>query len=415
MSADGELTALGKRLGDLALPPRLSLMVLRAAEQGEAQLAAEIAALMSERDLGGRSVDIDERLSRFRNENGQRARAMRDLAMRWAKSAGGGKRSGASAGAVLALGFPERIARARGGAPGRFVLAGGRGAMLDETDPLARREWLSVADMTGAGPDLRITLAARISEEDALEIGGVETKEEAKYDAAARRVRARRTRRLGAIVLEETPLPSPPKDLVREGLLEAVREQGFGILPRADALGSLIARLDLLANTIGDPWPKDFRQALVDRLDDWLGPLLDTASSLDAIDGGALAQSAVTLLDWPLPRELNRLAPTHWETPVGKRVAIDYAAEGGPRAECKVQEAYGLSAHPAVADGRVPLTLALLSPAQRPVAVTKDLPAFWRGGYHDMRKDMKGRYPKHDWPEDPSVATPTSRAKPRGQ
>ncbi|HEY7799604.1 MAG TPA: ATP-dependent helicase HrpB [Hyphomonadaceae bacterium] len=415
MTSDGELTALGKRLGDLALPPRLSLMVLRAAERGEAQLASEIAALMSERDLGGRSADIDERLGRFRNENGQRARAMRDLAARWARSAGGGRSSGASAGAVLALGFPERIARTRGGAPGRFVLAGGRGAMLDETDPLARQTWLAVADMTGAGPDLRITLAARIAEDDALEIGGVETREEAKYDATARRVRARRTRRLGAIVLEETPLPSPPKELVREGLLEAVREHGLDILPNADALNSLVARIALLASAVGDPWPKDFRQALIERLDEWLGPLFDTASSLDAIDGGALVHAAVALLEWPLPRELNRLAPTHWETPAGKRVVIDYAAEGGPRAECKVQEAYGLSVHPAVADGRTALTLALLSPAQRPVAVTKDLPAFWRGGYHDMRKDMKGRYPKHEWPEDPASAKPTSRAKPRGQ
>ena len=342
MTAEGELTALGKRLGDLALPPRLALMVLRAAGQGEAQLAAEIAALMSERDLGGRSVDIDERLSRFRNENGQRARAMRDLAARWAKLAGGGKSSGASAGAVLALGFPERIARTRGGAPGRFLLAGGRGAMLDETDPLARQTWLAVADMTGAGPDLRVTLAARISEEDALEIGGVETKEEARYDAAARRVRARRTRRLGAIVLEETPLPSPPKELVREGLLEAVREQGFDILPHADALMSLVARVEMLANAIGDPWPKDFRQVLVDRLDDWLGPLLDNASSLDALDGGALAHAAAALLDWPLPRDLNRLAPTHWETPVGQ--ARGDRLRGRGRTARRVQGAGGLRA-----------------------------------------------------------------------
>lgn len=414
ISVDGELTALGKRLGDLALSPRLALMVLRAAAQGDARLASEVAALMSERDLGGRSVDIDERLSRFRNDNGQRGRAMRDLAARWARSAGVGQASGASPGAVLALGFPERIARARGGAPGRFLLAGGRGAMLDETDPLAREQWLAVADMTGAGPDLRITLAARISETDALVIGGVETKEEARYDAATRRVRARRTRRLGAIVLEETPLPSPPKALVREGLVEAVRELGFGVLPHAEALTMLIARVETLARATGAPWPADFRETLVTRLDDWFGPMLENASSLDALDGGALAHAAAALLEWPLPRELNRLAPTHWETPVGKRVEINYMAEGGPRAECKVQEAYGLGVHPAIADGRIPLMLSLLSPAQRPVAVTRDLPAFWRGGYHDMRKDMKGRYPRHDWPEDPAVAIPTSRAKPRG-
>jgi ATP-dependent helicase HrpB len=148
-------------------------------------------------------------------------------------------------------------------------------------------------------------------------------------------------------------------------------------------------------------------------MDDWLGPLLDSPAALDALDGGQIADAALTLLDWPLPRDLARLAPLRWETPVGRSVDIDYAAEGGPRVECKVQEAYGLSVHPAIADGRIALTIALLSPAMRPVAVTKDLPAFWRGGYHDMRKDMKGRYPKHDWPEDPAAAAPTSRARPR--
>ncbi len=413
MTTSGELTPLGKRVGDLALPPRLALMVLRAAEHGDAKLAAEIAAVMSERDLGGRSVDLDERLSRFRNENGQRAKAMRDLAARWAKAAGGKDGGGNSAAAILALGFPERIARRRGADPGRFVMAGGRGAMLDETDPLARQQWLAVADMTGAGPDLRVTLAARMSEEEALESGAVETKEEAKYDPASRRVRARRTRRIGSIVLEETPLPSPTADLVRAALLDALRENGFGLLKNSGPLEGVIHRIGLLSEAIGDPWPKDFRATLVEQVEDWLGPLLDSPASLDALDGGQIADAALTLLDWPLPRDLSRLAPNRWETPVGRSVEIDYAAEGGPRVECKVQEAYGLSVHPAIADGRIALTVALLSPAFRPVAVTKDLPAFWRGGYHDMRKDMKGRYPKHDWPEDPAAATPTSRARPR--
>lgn len=413
MDANGDLTLLGKGIGDLALPPRLALMVLRAAERGDAKLASEIAAVMSERDLGGRSADLDERLTRFRSENGQRAKAMRDLAARWAKAAGGKTDGGNSAAAILALGFPERIAKLRGAAAGRFVMAGGRGAMLDETDPLARQQWLTVADMTGSGPDLRITLAARLSEEEALGSGAVETKEEAKLDPTSRRVRARRTRRIGSIVLEETPLPSPPAELVREALLEAIRESGFTLLKSAAPLESAIHRIDLLAKTIGDPWPQDFRASLVERLDDWLGPLLDSPASLDSLDGGQIADAALTLLDWPLPRDLARLAPLRWETPVGRSVEIDYAAEGGPRVECKVQEAYGLSLHPTLADGRISLTVALLSPAFRPVAVTKDVPAFWRGGYHDMRKDMKGRYPKHDWPDDPAAAAPTSRAKPR--
>lgn len=286
--------------------------------------------------------------------------------------------------------------------------------MLDETDPLARQPWLAVADMTGSGPDLRITLAARIAEEDALALGDVEQKDEAWFDPATGRVRARRTRRMGAIVLDETPLPSPSPELVRKGLLQAVRDKGFGILGGHEQLAQLLARVSLLAGAMGSPWPANFQQVLFDRLDEWLGPLVETAQSLDMLDGGALVHAAAALLDWPLTRELERLAPVHWETPVGKRVPVDYAAEGGPRAECKVQEAFGLSVHPTVAEGRVPLTLALLSPAQRPVAMTRDLPAFWRGGYHDLRKDMKGRYPKHPWPDDPAAAAPTSRAKPRG-
>ncbi len=413
MSTAGDLTSLGKRIGDLALPLRLALMVLRAAERGDAKLASEIAAVMSERDLGGRSVDLDERLVRFRSENGQRAKSMRELAARWSKFAGGKDNGGSSAAAVLALGFPERIAKLRGAAAGRFVMAGGRGAMLDETDPLARQSWLTVADMTGSGPDLRVTLAARLSEEEALESGAVETTEEAKYDPASRRVRARRTRRIGSILLEETPLPSPGAQLVQSALLEAVRESGFGLLKNFGPLENTIHRVEMLAGAIGDPWPANFRAMLVERMDEWLGPLLDSPGALDALDGGQIADAALTLLDWPLPRDLARLAPLRWETPAGRVVEIDYATEGGPRVECKVQEAYGLGEHPTIADGKIILTVALLSPAMRPVAMTRDLPAFWRGGYLDMRKDMRGRYPKHDWPDDPASAAPTSRAKPR--
>lgn len=414
LTADGELTALGRRISDLPLAPRLALMVMKAGERGQALLAAEIAAILSERDLGGRSTDLDQRLSRFRSDSGPRARAMRDLAGRWARMAGGKAGAPMTPGAVLAMGFPERIARLRGQTAGRFLLAGGRGALLDESDPSATQPWLAVADMTGAGPDLRITLAARISEEDALTSGAVETREEARYDPEARRVKARRVRRLGAIILEETPLPAPVGDLVRSALLDAIREQGLRLLRNGGAVDSIVRRVDVLAKAIGDPWPEDFRERVMRRLDDWLGPLLDDASALDSLGGRDLADAVLTLLDWPLPRDLARLAPTHWTTPVGKPVEIDYAAEGAPAVACKVQEAFGLAVHPAIADGRIALSVSLLSPAMRPVAVTRDVPSFWRSGYHDMRKDMKGRYPKHDWPDDPAAANPTSRARPRG-
>jgi ATP-dependent helicase HrpB len=415
LTATGEISALGKRIGELPLPPRLAMMVLQGAASGQAQLAADIVAIMSERDLGGRSSDLDDRLRRFRNDNGPRGKAMRDLAQRWARLAGGGANAApASSAAILARAFPERIARSRGQALGRFVLAGGRGAMLDETDPLARAEWLSVADMTGSGPDLRITLAAQLSEDQALASGAVETTERAEYDPESGRVRARRTKRLGAIILEEAPLPAPSADLVRAALLDAVRTRGLAVLRGGDALDTLVARIDLMSRTFGEPWPSNFGAMLLDRMDDWLGPLLSEPAALERLGGVQLVDAALTLLDWSLSRELARLAPLRWTPPSGQTLDIDYVSEGGPTVSCKVQQVYGVAVHPTIGDGRIPLTLSLLSPAMRPVATTRDIPAFWRGGYHDMRKDMRGRYPKHDWPDDPASASPTHRAKPRG-
>ena len=415
LTSTGEISALGKRIGELPLPPRLAMMVLQGAASGQAHLAADIAAIMSERDLGGRSSDLDDRLRRFRNDNGPRGKAMRDLAQRWARLAGGNANGApASSAAILARAFPERIARSRGQAPGRFVLSGGRGAMLDETDPLARAEWLAVADMTGSGPDLRITLAAHLSEDQALASGAVETTERAEYDPESGRVRARRIRRLGAIVLEEAPLPAPSADLVRAALLDAVRTLGLAVLRGSDAIDTLIARVDLLSRTFGEPWPSGFRAMLVDRMDEWLGPLLSEPAALERLGGGQLVDATLTLLDWSLSRDLARLAPLRWTPPSGQTLDIDYVSEGGPTVSCKVQQVYGVAIHPAIGDGRIPLTLSLLSPAMRPVATTRDIPAFWRGGYHDMRKDMRGRYPKHDWPDDPASAAPTHRAKPRG-
>jgi ATP-dependent helicase HrpB len=416
LNPDGDLSGIGQRIGELALPPRLALMVVRAAEDGAADLAAAIAAIMSERDLGGRSTDLDDRLPRFRSDTGPRAKAMRDLAKRWARDAGNKKdASDISSGAVLARAFPERIAKARDGTPGRFVLAGGRGAVLDEADPLARQPWIVAADVTGAGPDVRILLAARISQDEVMDIGAVETIEAARYDESTLSIRARRVTRLGAIILSDMPLPAPSPGLIRDGLLDAVRAGGLQLIPASPPVLELVARINLLAANFGAPWPEDFAGMLAARLEDWLGPLVESARALDRLNGGAMSDAARALLDWPLPRDLDRLAPQTWTTPAGRTVSIDYSAEGGPRVECKVQEAFGLQVHPTIAEGRIPLTLALLSPAQRPVALTRDLPGFWRGGYHDMRKDLRGRYPKHDWPEDPGSAAPTSRAKPRSR
>ncbi|MBK8839953.1 MAG: hypothetical protein IPO30_14960 [Hyphomonadaceae bacterium] len=288
---DGEITALGKRLSDFPLPPRLALMVLRGAEIGQAQLAADIAALLSERDLGGRSTDLDQRLSRFRVDSGQRGRAMRDLAIRWAKLAGGKPAAPISAAAVLALGFPERIGRLRGSVPGRFILADGRGAVLDETDPMTSQQWIVIADMTGAGPDLRITLAGRYTEGEALSSDAIETREEARYDHDARRVCARRAKMLGAIGLEDGPLPAPSGDLVRHALLDAIREQGLGLLRHGDGAQTIIGRIELLSRAIGDPWPAAFGQRAMSRLEEWLGPQLGSPGALNSLSSGQIADA----------------------------------------------------------------------------------------------------------------------------
>ena len=199
---------------------------------------------------------------------------------------------------------------------------------------------------------------------------------------------------------------------MQRGLLTAVREAGLSILPDREVLEALIARVDFLSGVFGEPWPRDFTAQLLERLDNWLP--VSGVNRLALISGHELANAARSLLEWPLPRELDRLAPVSWETPAGRWAQIDYKAEGGPRVACKVQEAFGPAPHPAIADGRALLTIELLSPAQRPVALTRDIQAFWRGGYVDLRKDLRGRYPKHAWPEDPAQSAATSRAKPRG-
>lgn len=406
----GDLTELGKRIADYPLPPRLAMMVSSASAGPQRVLAAEIAAILSERDLGGRSTDLADRLFRFRSGSDQRTRAMRDLARRWGGAGGSGE---ADPAVVLATAFPERIARARPGAPGRFIMAGGRGAMVDETDPLAKEPWLAVADVSGGGADLRITLAARLDAADALSSGDLRIEDTAELDPSSGAVRARRTRSLGAIVLDVQPLAKPSPEVIAAAVAAAVRAGGFAILPDNGPLQELIDRVDFLSELLGDPWPAGFSAALLDTMGDWLAPLCTSSRPFSGTTGPELAAAAAATLPWPLPRDLERLAPLHWQTPAGRRVPVSYSGQGRPAVECKVQEAFGLGVHPSVAGGRAPLTMRLLSPAMRPVAVTQDLPGFWRTGYPDVRKDLRGRYPKHDWPEDPSVAAPTSRAKPR--
>ena len=242
--------------------------------------------------------------------------------------------------------------------------------------------------------------------------GQVETLDEVQTDAAGR-VSAKRVRRLGRITIDERRIDRPEPTLIEAALLARARERGIAGLPWGEAAARLRARVGFLRGLDGDAWPDLSDAALDASAETWLAPLLAGRASLAQLGAADLDAALRALIPWELHRRLDAAAPDAWTAPTGTRCAIDYAADGGPRIEARVQELFGLGVHPTVAGGRVPLTLALLSPARRPIQTTRDLPGFWRGSWAEVRKEMRGPYPKHPWPEDPLAARPTTRAKPR--
>lgn len=417
IDAEGRLTPHGTALAKLPLPPRLAHMLLAASARGFGLLAARIAVLLTERGLGGRDVDLRHRLSSLDGDRSERARAARRMAETWLRLAGGdeGETDIDRSGAVLALAYPDRIAKARPQRNGAYLLANGRGALIDEADPLARQPFLAVAEMAGTAGDGRILMAAPISESEIEDefAAVIETVDEIEFDAATRSVRARRRRRLDRLVLGAAPLDDPDPERIRMALLQGVRGLGIGVLPWTPDQLRLRERVVFLRRQDPERWPDASDEGLAAALDDWLGPFVVGKRSLNAITADDLGRALDSLLPWALKRRLDDEAPSHFTAPTGSRLPIDYAAEAGPSVAVRVQELFGLGTHPSVAGGRIKLTLALLSPAHRPVQVTRDLPGFWAGSYQAVRAEMKGRYPKHPWPDDPLRAAPTRRAKPR--
>lgn len=411
----GRLTEQGAAMRKLALPVRLAHMVAEAAKAGHALDAAMLAVLLTERGLGGDGADLERRLMRFRSERSPRATAARQLAERLAKQAGGGKNNEpASAGALLIHAWPDRVAKARG-ERGRFVLANGSGAMLDAADPLAGETWLVVADLQGKAQNARITAAATVDEADirAALAEKIETRREASFDREKRAVRVRETVRLGAIALSERMLPAPTGADADRAILDALRRHGLALLEWGKDAETLRQRLGWLHRGLGAPWPDVSDAALLERLEDWLLPFLSGAASFSAINSGNLSSGLMALVPHDLQRKIDTLAPTHFSAPSGSHLPIRYDGEW-PVLAVRVQELFGLDRHPAIANGTVPMTLELLSPAHRPIQTTRDLPGFWRGSWADVRADMRGRYPRHVWPENPLLAAATARAKPRG-
>jgi len=405
------LTAHGRALAEFPLAPRLAHMVLKAAETGQAPRAARIAALITERGLGGRDADLRHRLESLERDRGPRARDARALADRWAGLSGKpGKGEPLSDGLLLAFAYPERVAKARGG-QGEFQLVTGRGAFVEPTDALAREPWLAVAELGGGDRRDRILMAAPMAPAELVAFKDQFEVEERLEESGGGRLRAKRLTRLGRLTIREEIDESPDPALIARALADRVRREGLNILPWGDAAASLRERAAFLHAR--DPaWPDLSDAALLDRLDDWLSPVLQGVRGLNALKPDVLDGALRTLIPWEQQRRLEAKAPARWTAPTGNSFTIDYAAEAGPRVDVRVQEVFGLAEHPTVAG--VPLTLSLLSPAHRPIQTTKDLPGFWKGSWKDVRSDMRGRYPKHVWPEDPASAAPTSRAKPRG-
>jgi ATP-dependent helicase HrpB len=422
LSEDGQLTPHGRRMARLGTHPRLAHMLLTAADQGHASLAAAIAAILGERlnVPGGRDIDLRVQLELVANPRGiEAARRAQETARRLVRLLGRkwSEITPAAAGAVLALAYPDRLAERRGG-PGRFRLAGGRGAFLPETDPLAGEPYLAIGELDGQVPHARIWLAAPISQSELERVlaARVETLEEIVWDDQTQSVQARRRRVAGALVLQEQRLERPPPEAVVAALIGGIRRLGLTCLPWSDEATGLRRRIAFVAALPGEreSWPVVDDEALLADLENWLAPALKQERSIADLRALDLAAILRDRLDWEQRRRLDALAPTHIAVPSGSRIAVDYQPDGPPVLAVKLQEMFGLPQTPTVAQGQVRVQLHLLSPARRPIQVTSDLAGFWAGSYRAVRADLRGRYPRHPWPEDPINAVATARAKPRG-
>lgn len=463
---DGErrITSEGRLIRQLPVPPRLAAMLLNAARadlvmaregdvgpSGLAKLAGEITILLVERGAGGASVDLVERLQRFRQQDGPRAKGLAALAQRFSRKArelvdqanganraldepgvravveamGGGvlKAPADRVAALLLMAFPDRLAMARrtpspGGDRAAYLLAGGRASEIAATDPLAREPFLVVADLQGQAKAARILLAAKAGRHviDAVLRDTMTRGLEVVFDDAVGAVVGRETLRLGALTLQSSPAPLPDDGSTAQVLADAAVRRGIARLPWSKAQQQLRARAAFVAAagaSAAQGVPDLSNEALAQAADVWLQPFLNGLSRLDEIDAATLQAGLDVLVPYEARRQLDAAAPTHFEAPTGSRIAIDYEGASAPAIDVRVQELFGLDRHPTVANGQLPLTLRLLSPARRPIQVTRDLPGFWAGSWADVKAEMKGRYPKHPWPDAPAEAQPTTRAKPR--
>jgi ATP-dependent helicase HrpB len=437
LQPDGRITAHGREMATISVHPRFAHMLLRARAMGRLALAADLAALLAERDLlrgagNVRDADIRTRIELMRGEGSapgvdrfglQRARrSARDLLRQVEGSSPDGRKresvyGAEDAGVVLAFAYPDRIGRRRSGADGRYTLTNGRGAYFAEPQGLAKSELIVAVDLDDRERDARILLAAPLTRADIEEHfpERLRRSESVEWSSREQAVIARRTVQLDSIVLEEKPLPEIPVDAARAAMLTGIRELGLDVLPWTRDARDLQARIEFARKlhasdnseaNAGGSLPAVSDADLAATVETWLGPWLDNVTRREHIARIPLIDVLRSLLTWDQQREIDVVAPTHLQVPSGSQIRIDYLDQSAPAISVRLQEVFGLDATPRIGGGRIPVTFKLLSPAQRPVQVTRDLASFWRGSYADVRKDMRGRYPKHYWPENPLEAQP---------
>ena len=426
LDAAGRVAPHGRAMQEFPAHPRLAHMLLKARELGAASLAAELAALLSDRDVlraGGGPRDSDVRTRLEALHRGSLDRGTLDRVRRAQRSfeqqlgAAGGN-SAVDAGVLLGLAYPDRIARRRAGSEGRYQLSNGRGGVFAATESIAREEFIVAVDLDDREREARIQLAAPLAKPDLLEYfsGQLVRADELAWDERTESVIARRVLRLGQLIIEEKPLVDVPRDAAVAAMLEGIRSLGLGALPWDDDSRDFLARAQFV-RTLGRgdlaEWPDFTMPALAQDLG-WLEPFLAGITRRSTLSRVPLLDALRSRLTYEQQRRLDELAPTHIGLPTGTRTRIDYASDNAPIASMRMQEVFGLAATPRIGGGAVPVTFELLSPARRPLQVTRDLASFWRNAYVEVRKDMRGRYPRHYWPEDPLQAEPTRRAKPRG-
>ena len=431
----GRITKQGRAMAALGTHPRFAHMMVRAQSREQSVLACELAGVLSERDLlrapgRERNADLEARIEALRSGRSplpgfdldqgarQRAARQRDLFLRRLDiKPGSASASSTEIGGLVALAYPDRVALRRGDA-GRYLLANGRGAFFAEPQALASSEMLAIAELDAGEREARIFLAASFKRTDfeRLFANDIGTETQVDWDSRQKIVVARAIRSFGALVLEERPLKDAPREARDTAMLTGIHELGLDALPWSRELRSWQARVEFLRRSLPDrtaDWPAVNDAALLAGLEQWLEPYLDGITRRDHLARVDLPAALHGFLTWKQCDELERLVPTHFTVPSGSRIAINYDDGGSPTVAVRLQEVFGLGETPRIADGRVPLTMKLLSPAGRPVQVTQDLASFWTRGYHEVRKELKGRYPKHYWPDDPLQATPTRRLRPR--